>query len=753
MRRLRTAAAACVALLGLAPGPADADSTTLVPKGAQWSFLDDGSDPGTAWREPGFDDALWASGPAELGYGDGSEATLVSFGGNPLAKYITSYFRHAFSVADPAAIGGLHLSLKRDDGAIVYLNGTEVHRSNLPPGPVSASTLALATIGGDAELAFEAAAIDASLLVPGTNVVAVEIHQRSATSSDISFDLELVGLAQPGDPTLTRGPYLQRGSPHGMVVRWSTDVPSIGRVRYGPAPDELVHFVDGVATTDHAIELSGLAAGARTYYAVGTPEAVCAGGDLDHFFRTSPLPGTQPRVRIWVVGDSGLANAIARDVRDDFLGYSGGSETDAWLMLGDNAYPDGTELQYQAAVFETYPTVLRNSVLWPTFGNHDARSANAALQSGVYFDLFTLPRLGEAGGLPSGTEAYYSFDYANLHFLVLDSQGSNRTPTGPMLTWAAADLASTAQEWVIAYWHHPAYTKGSHDSDSTLDSGRRLVDMRENALPILEAGGVDLVLAGHSHVYERSQLIDGHYGFSSTFDSSHVVDAGDGCICQGACSECPYGGDGPYVKASLGTAAHEGTVYSTVGSSSQATGNLPLNHPAMVLSLRETGSMLIDVEGARLDAVWIRRGGEVVDSFTLLKGGDEDGDRIPDPEDNCPQTANPDQADFDADGLGDACDDDGDGDGVANQADRCPDTPLGSLVGDAGCTATQLVALECPDPSWPALGRFVRCVAKVAKQASRQGLIPRRDRGRFLVQQVLAAIRSLWTASHPSSAL
>jgi hypothetical protein len=708
MSRLLALAAACLLLLlvGLAPSHGRAASTVLIAKGASWSFLDDGADPGTAWRAPGFDDASWASGPAELGYGDGKESTLVGFGGNPSAKHVTTYFRHAFSVADPSTIGGLHLSIKRDDGAIVYLNGAEVHRSNLPPGPVSARTLAAGTVAGDAELAFVVAPIDASLLVPGRNLIAVEIHQRSVASSDIGFDLELVALEHAGDPVVTRGPYLQRGSPDGMVVRWSTHLPSVGRVRYGLAPEALDRFVDGPTTTDHFVALSGLEAGTRYYYSVGTPDVVCAGGDLDHYFRTSPKPGARRPVRVWVVGDSGEANQIARDVRDDFLSYTGEVDADAWLMLGDNAYPNGTLLQYQAAVFETYPTVLRNTVLWPTFGNHDAQSAHSGTQTGVYFDLFALPRRGEAGGLWSGSEAYYSFDYANIHFMVLDSQGSDRSPGGAMLTWAAADLASTTQDWVVAYWHHPAYTKGSHDSDSPSDSGRRLVDMREKVLPVLEAGGVDLVLAGHSHVYERSQLINGHYGHSSSFDESHVLDAGDGCICQGACPECPVAGDGPYLKESVGTAAHEGTVYSTVGSSSKATGSLPLNHPVMVVSLRETGSMVFDVDGARLDAVWIRRGGEIADTFTIFKGGDDDEDRVPDPD------------------------------------DRCLGTARGSLIDEAGCTAAQRVELECPDPGRHRPGTCARCVARVAKQASDEGLISQQGRERFVSEQVRKALRA-----------
>jgi hypothetical protein len=109
-----------------------------------------------------------------------------------------------------------------------------------------------------------------------------------------------------------------------------------------------------------------------------------------------------------------------------------------------------------------------------------------------------MPTAGQAGGNSSGTEAWYSFDHGDIHFVCLDSEGSPRTPGSAMLTWLAADLAASTKTWTIAFWHHPPYTKGSHDSDLDSDSGGRMKDMRTNVLPVLEAGGVDLVLCGHS---------------------------------------------------------------------------------------------------------------------------------------------------------------------------------------------------------------------------------------------------------------
>jgi hypothetical protein len=168
-------------------------STLLVPDGSTWMYLDDGSDQGAAWREPEFDDSGWASGAGQLGYGDGDEATTVSYGGDAENKHITTYFRHSFDVVDASIFESLTLRVLRDDGAIVYLNGTEVLRTNMPGGDIGYETLAASTVYGGDESTFFAAGVDTSVLSDGPNVLAVEIHQTAATSSDISFDLELRG--------------------------------------------------------------------------------------------------------------------------------------------------------------------------------------------------------------------------------------------------------------------------------------------------------------------------------------------------------------------------------------------------------------------------------------------------------------------------------------------------------------------------------------------------------------------------------
>jgi hypothetical protein len=402
--------------------------------------------------------------------------------------------------------------------------------------------------------------------------------------------------------TVTRGPYLQMGTPSSLVVRWRTDVATDSRVRCGNGPGSLTSFTDNsTVTTEHEVLVSGLNPDSLLYYSVGTTSATLAGDNANYFFVTFPPNGTPAPTRVWVLGDSGTANASAAAVRDAYLNATGTRQTDFWLMLGDNAYNSGTDSEYQSAVFNIYPSMLRKSVLFPTLGNHDTAQSTQFVDTYPYFSIFSLPKNGECGGLASGTEHYYSFEFGNLHCICLDSMTANRSPTGTMATWLQNDLAATTRDWIIAFWHHPPYSKGSHDSDTEIE----LIQMRENMLPILEAGGVDLVLSGHSHSYERSYLIDGHYGLSTTFSAGNLVDGGSGRDLN------------PYEKPD-GLVAHAGAVYAVAGSSGQTSGG-SLNHPAMFISLNLLGSVVLDFTTNRLDLQFLDSSGVVRDACAIVK--------------------------------------------------------------------------------------------------------------------------------------
>lgn len=604
---------------------ARAEQVALVPRGSVWKYLDNGGDQGTAWRGLFFDDSGWAAGAAQLGYGDSDETTIVSYGPDANNKYITTYFRRAFTVDNPAAWTRLRLRVLRDDGAVVYLNGFEVARPNMPGGTITYQTRAVAAVGDSDEDRFFDFTLPPSVLLVGNNVLAVEVHQQSPTSSDVSFDLEL--LATNAAAFVVRGPYLQTMTPVSVVVRWRTDLATDSRVRCGDAPDNLTQIVsDAAVTTEHELSLVGLQPATTYYYAVGSSAEILAGGDADHVFRAMPAAGPLGALRVWAIGDSGTADIFAANVRDAYDAFAGGQATDLWLMLGDNAYDDGQDREYTNAIFDVYPRRLRQTPLWPAYGNHDGHSSDSGTQTGPYYDMLTLPRNGEAGGVPSGTEAYYSFDVGHVHFICLDSYESGRTSDTPMLAWLMADLAATQADWVIAYWHHPPYSKSSHDSDVETE----LKEMRQNVLPILESGGVDLVLCGHSHAYERSFLLDGHYGLSSTLTPEMILNPGDGRV----------DGDGAYVKPTRGRAPHEGTVYAVVGCSGQLDAG-PLDHPAMYFSLLQRGSLVLDISCNRLDAQFLTDQGQIADWFTILKGPpddsiDADGDTVPNCVDQCP---------------------------------------------------------------------------------------------------------------------
>jgi mono/diheme cytochrome c family protein len=165
---------------------------TLIPWDAAWAYLDDGTDPGADWTQPAYDDSAWPRGPAELGYGDGDEATVLGYGPDAGNKYITYYFRHTLPVADPAAVAVLTGNLKYDDGAVLYLNGQEVGRFNMPDGPIGPDTLAASS--HEATDTFD---IPVGLLRSGDNLFAVEIHQNIANSFDISFAFNLDAVPAP----------------------------------------------------------------------------------------------------------------------------------------------------------------------------------------------------------------------------------------------------------------------------------------------------------------------------------------------------------------------------------------------------------------------------------------------------------------------------------------------------------------------------------------------------------------------------
>ena len=668
-------------LVGIAFGvPTSKGQNYMLRTGDYWAYWDYGFEEDPAWMNPDYDDFLWSVGPSPLGFGEPYIVTQLQPG------IMTAYFRGYFYLG--AAPGGsVRLRVRRDDGVIVYLNGLEIFRNNMPAGPVDHLTPAPTAV--EANSFVEYIIDDPILFGVGYNVIAAEVHQQSVVSEDLVFDAELiddntrmVAITSPADNStvaigsdvpitadagpaadvtevkfyeganllatdqqapyeavlpsaqvsnyvlravavfddstsltsapvrvaaaparVLRGPYLNLGTPTSLFVRWRTDFASDSVVRYGLDSGNLNRTARvATVTIEHEVPLTGLTPDTKYYYSIGSSAGTQAGG-ADYYFVTAPT--TPKPTRIWVIGDSGGASSVPPDygsylVRDAYRNYTGSRDTDVWLLLGDNAYGLGSDDEYQRGFFDVYPDMLRKTVVWSTIGNHE-------WYMDVYLNIFTFPKNGEAGGVASGVENYYSFDYGNIHFINLASYYSGSLlSNGPMCTWLKSDLEANTNKWTIAFFHAPPYTKGSHDSDS---GEQAILQMRQNAVPILESYGVDLVLAGHSHVYERSYLLHGHYGYSWDLQPEMILDPGSGEVDD----------TGPYVKQTSGDNAGHGTVYVVAGSSGWIYGCCYGVHPAMYRSLAEIGSLVLDIHGDTLQGTFVRGDNVIDDYFTLVK--------------------------------------------------------------------------------------------------------------------------------------
>jgi hypothetical protein len=161
-----------------------------------------GQNLGTNWIGIDYDDSGWSNGLAQLGYGDDDETTEVGYGPSTTSRYPTTYFRRRFVNNSPVPFAALSLRVQRDDGVVVWLNGAEIFRDNMPGGVIAYSTLASSSLGVAIENIFISTNLPTDILLPGTNVLAVEIHQGALDSIDISFDLELVATIVQPEPQL-----------------------------------------------------------------------------------------------------------------------------------------------------------------------------------------------------------------------------------------------------------------------------------------------------------------------------------------------------------------------------------------------------------------------------------------------------------------------------------------------------------------------------------------------------------------------
>jgi predicted phosphodiesterase len=407
---------------------------------------------------------------------------------------------------------------------------------------------------------------------------------------------------------VVRQPYLQLTTTHSVTVKWRTPEKEIGSVRCGEDPRQLTFTVlENEPTRHHRILIDQLEPGTRYFYRVESRSLDI--DNTDRWFSTLRDASDTRPMYIWVIGDSGEPGPHQKEVAQRMQRWLGGrgenARLDLWILLGDIAYGRGSQAQFNTALFDAYPQILKHAAPWAVFGNHDAESL-------VFFSIFDSPTNGASGGVASGDRHYYAVDDGNVHLLMLDSEASVEDP-GPMIRWLERDLAANTRRWTIACFHHAPYSDGTHNSDGSTWFESKMRWMRENIVPILEKYDVDLVLSGHSHDYERSELIHNHYGTSDTFDPVRNV---------------VQGGGRSYTKPET-KGPGNGTVYLVMGSSSKVTPRwsgvpLRLKHPAMPYSFPLMGSVMLEITGDSLRSSFITSDGDVKDTFVIRK---QDGER------------------------------------------------------------------------------------------------------------------------------
>ncbi len=441
-----------------------------------------------------------------------------------------------------------------------------------------------------------------------------------------------ISLGQADDNIFSRSPYLQLATDSSIHIVWRTKVKINPIIRYGKDMDDLNEKIGSefilerrtVDESDKSIndasslfdapegtrqfeaKISNLDSNSTYYYSVFDGEKRLTPKDSSYYFKTHPQPGTKSPLYFWVVGDSGTGGENQAKVHTAMRKYNQfkNLELDMYIHVGDMAYTSGTDGEFSERFFKMYEPTLRNTVCWAAMGNHEGKTSKGENGIGPYYDAYICPKVAEAGGLPSGKEAYYSFDYGKVHFIVLDSHDLDRRPTGAMAQWLKADLEKTKAEWLIAYFHHPPYTKGSHDSDKE----EQLIEMREHIMPLLESGGVDIVFTGHSHIYERSMLINGAYA-TPTVSEGVILDDRDG----------NPNGDGPYIK-SAGLVPHNGTIQVVAGHGGTKVsrkGTMPIMRSIFV----ENGSVLVSISDNVLTSTMLNLDGLIRDTFAIKKEG------------------------------------------------------------------------------------------------------------------------------------
>lgn len=398
---------------------------------------------------------------------------------------------------------------------------------------------------------------------------------------------------------IVRGPYLQSMTSESVLIQWRTATPQPSSLILETKGEKKSRVItDTNRVIDHVLKVAGLVSSKTYTYKISA--------NHQGSFHPKPKAGDPNSVRVWALGDFGYDTPNQKAVISAIKNYTAEKPIDAWIWLGDNAYNNGKEEEYQKYVFDVYgKDFFPHLALYPSPGNHDYSGKHDPTIP-PYFKIFSMPTQAEAGGVASHSESYYSVDYGSLHLVSIDTELRDKEGNqvmdgkGDQYDWLAKDLAANRLPFTIVYFHKPPYSKGSHDSDTESD----MKNMREKVNPLFEKYQVDVVLAGHSHVYERTKPLRGHFGLNDSFDAAtHIVTT----------EKAPN----HYVVGKKG----QGVIYVVNGSGGKLGGREP-GYPlrsAVYSNTELGGSMIFDVSKSKFDAKWVAADGQVRDQFIIEK--------------------------------------------------------------------------------------------------------------------------------------
>jgi hypothetical protein len=461
-------------------GAMRADDPTLVRVGEYWRYWKGVAAPATnAWRLLGFDDSNWITGRSGFGYTDGATQLMDFSAGN----YTSLFLRKRFTVTDPAQVQWLVLRADYQDGLVAYLNGVEIARRGFAPD-VEVPFNERASVSHPAGAAEEVdVSAFKSLLQPGDNLLAIQIHSAGAAPLGFYLCPELLA-------NFTRGPFLQAANTHQVKIIWRTPIASDSKIEYGVEPGLKQVWSAPALTNTHVATLTGLAPETLYYYRISSSADGRTAVSPRYRFRTFRPQGG---LSFMAVGDTGLGKEaqyrIAQVIQD--------SAADLVIHLGDVVYPKFTLGRADLKCFSVYQPDMARRPWFFLYGNHDRYDNTNDFPASFYSP--TNPVTG--GG------QFYSFDQGVAHFVALDTDlgaGADWREDSPQYRWLAADLAASTQPWKFLLFHNAMRSSGPHRFDDYNSNGVRDEYEFQNTIGALaERYGVQVLFNAHEHLYER----------------------------------------------------------------------------------------------------------------------------------------------------------------------------------------------------------------------------------------------------------